>query len=647
MNKVLLVESAAEAEQVIKCTSAVGPDLSRYLIVALDPEGRSVFGRYGIDCLDTLPFFDNASHARAAHGTAGIENLIWRAFDLNLRDGLERTYRNRCTFLVLFWMRAAIFAIEVLDRVRSLYPQVGTVACCGPAASEGLAQLCRDYCSARGLALEQLVPEGCATRRAPERRAASLLAQVGRRFLTFAYSAVARSLADRGPLLFASAGSRIEGIAKSLGEQHPGRPLAFLRYEPFGLGEELARAAFWLVHLLSRQASDKILTIPVDQIGLQIGKAAHAQAREAISQATASLLTRHAGEFQYAGVPLAASLMTRRERITTLMCSYHEVGLAEARLLALMRPRLVISPSAGQVYHVLGELCRREGIPGIVVPMKTLTAPQTDLEAMGQAEIGQDMLTDAYAYAVAQSAQALDYARHAAYPGRVIESGPLMRSLVTQRQREDCRARFFAGERTPGPVIVYAPSMKPAAPFHVVHTLDEVICSMQDLVVALEQLPAAHLVLRLHPNLSRLAPALANLLCLTPRVHVDVGSYDSIVDSLGLADVLVSDMSTVAEEAIANRIPALLYDRWGRYNHLKAPAVVAGEPEQLSPAYYLPCKTGLTSTLRWILANHRVGLSFPQEQVDKYVYADSRNASFYEFVDGLLRDAPAAAADGI
>jgi hypothetical protein len=300
----------------------------------------------------------------------------------------------------------------------------------------------------------------------------------------------------------------------------------------------------------------------------------------------------------------------------------------------------VIAASGGQEHQIVGELSKKMGISSVFISMKSLGNPAGELEQLGAQDICEVVLTEAHPIAVAQSEQELGYMRRTGYSGQIIRSGPLLRTRVGAAQRNEARQRLMQERDWVERIILYAPSMKSSEAFYSIQTLDEVVSSMADLVQTVQHMPGTCLILRLHPGYADLAQDLPYLFDLGTQAIIDTGTYDSIEHVLALADLVVSNSSTVAEEAVCNGIPVVLYDKWARYNHLAAPVVVGPHPEALSPVYYVPGEAQLATTLEWVLANHPVGTSFPEALMDKYIYADAQSQEFYDFVGQAVGASP-------
>lgn len=188
----------------------------------------------------------------------------------------------------------------------------------------------------------------------------------------------------------------------------------------------------------------------------------------------------------------------------------------------------------------------------------------------------------------------------------------------------------------PGKVVVYSPSTSFSSIFHVAQSQDEILGSMADLAEVMAGMPGVYLILRLHPQQAIRKSEVEALLDLPPNVVVDDGNRASFASVLALADLLVTNVSTTAEQALNNDIPVILYDRWARYNHLDAPAVRAGAPQELSPAYYVPARDHLGPALSWVLEHQPPGTALPPPARARFAYDWDAIAGFYDFVGRML-----------
>ncbi|NLG49348.1 MAG: hypothetical protein GX552_04465 [Chloroflexi bacterium] len=427
-------------------------------------------------------------------------------------------------------------------------------------------------------------------------------------------------------------------LLRSIGERFPGTRVLSLRYHCYGQGKELALALFTLAcRALRIQPGRRVLDVPVPMIADSLRGEGESRAMPVLERALARLLERIGDRLVHCDVSFLDEFRARvRDWVLPQIDEFYGIAKAQGHLLGHVQPDLMIAPSGSHVHQSLATLCGQRGISALLIPMKALVPPGSNVEGMGIGQIGIELVTEDFPYVAAQSPLTAGYLEWSGYGGQRIETGPLIWSRLTDADREEQRQRFFERMGGPGAILVYAPSNKWMAPFHVAQTRDEVLSTAADLAEMVADWRNLYLVLRLHPAPSLTIADVETLVDLPRNAVVDTGNRVSFAGVLALADALVTDTSTAAEEAIQNGIPVLLYDRWARYNHLKAPAVTADHPDALSPAYYVTARETLASTLEWILENHPVGTDVPEGLKRRFVYAEGHREAFYQFVGQAL-----------
>ena len=118
--------------------------------------------------------------------------------------------------------------------------------------------------------------------------------------------------------------------------------------------------------------------------------------------------------------------------------------------------------------------------------------------------------------------------------------------------------------------------------------------------------------------------------------NVSVSDSGAFEDVLALAHLLISFSSTAVQEALVNRIPVLLYDKWNRYNHLDADGVENPVPAKVASAYYINKKENLATSIPWILEEH-TKKDVPGEIFGKYAFLNDHFKNFMDFVEKCLK----------
>ena len=273
----------------------------------------------------------------------------------------------------------------------------------------------------------------------------------------------------------------------------------------------------------------------------------------------------------------------------------------------------------------------------MVIPFKNLVPANDPVSAAGQRLIGRHFVTDAYRYAAVQTPLAMRYLNQSGYSGQILVGGPLLRTRLPV-QRDQLWAEHPADSATNDCLVVYAPSMRYALqPIYITQTMDEVCRSFKDVVDALSPIPGIHLVLRLHPIAADLEKGIVDGLDLNGKITVSQGARrDQLEDILAQASLWISDVSTSAEEAIQNRVPVILYDRWQRHNHFDAPRFEGGVEPDIQPAYYVTGPEELRKVATWILDNLSQGAVVSDQERSHYVYEESACEQFYQYLERWL-----------
>lgn len=673
----MVVDSAGDAEAVHAYLERLGNDRQAVTVVALTPHIRAVLKRRGTICATTLPFFDNSSHLRGLEKTAELTHMLDRDLRLDLGDGLQDVYHNMAVYYTHWYARLMLKSIEVLAGIHAAYPEAGLVCFATDGArhedrkhlypddpSGFTCALAQKFCSRHQLRLEIVEPEktsgasktdsatsdpigtpwpmqtGRLNRvfgRRPRLRArlSRLLERVTAPIVVLALKLEAR----RASVIIPLASPGLERPLQGIESQFPRVGSFRLRYGRRSGYEELPAAFRWLIHaVIHNGRPGQAPQIPLFLIADSIEDGSARTARGQFERALDEALGREKECFTHLGVSFLNVLQVcvKNDLLPDLVV-LHRIGKAQSYALRLLRPRLALCATNVGPHHVLSKQCRMLDIPVMLIPIKALVRPQNDVEAMGFDIIGREIFGNDPAAAAAQTPLALDYMQYAGYTGEIVTTGPLTRARVDPAVRRQERQRFFAARGGPGKIIVYAPSVKLSHPFHVVQALDEVLESMADLIQATAGLASTYLVLRLQDSeMNALTRSdVETLLDFPQNVVISDTPRTGFARVLALADVLVSNASTTAEEAVLNAIPVVQYDKWARYNHLQAP-VVHGVPEGISPAYYVTAQEELRPALHWVLCNHAAGQELPAEMLSKYVFQEDLRYHVDAFVAQAL-----------
>lgn len=644
MKQVFLVDSISDAASLAAYLQEENCQAHERRIVSFSPYIRAYLKTQGFASEDTVGYFDNESHARALRTIHKIETVAETCACLDLGDGLESFYRNRFVYYLGHYLNTILTTVEVATHIVTSFPDATLVTVGKGSSGTQTTSLARKVCELYGGRFEILPKRQTETTSAPHPSGRKQARRDGRRFaLRFAdllYRSALRFSQRKSSFLAATTVMGMTRLQAQLQAEYPEVVPVYLRYDDFPHWQELARAMFWAATTLSGVPAWKVrsLTLPVSLLGEFSRSLPLPTLEEACERNTAVFMEKAANTLWHQEVNFAAELSRPlAKHWLPQFIRFYRLARGSRIVLDLLHPELVLSSSGGQVFGAVGELAKQAEIPTLLIPFKTLGKPKNELEAIGLGQIGRDMLTDAYEHVAVQSPLVLAYAKQASYSGKLTRVGPVLRPAVTDTARHQARKRLFATTGSFAHVVVYAPSMKITSPFWVTETPDEVLRSMQDVIDVTAAIPDLLLIIRVHPDLADSIGETKGLLSLHSHVLMTAARDRSTFHEIGaVANLFISNMSTVTEEAIANNIPVILYDPWQRYNHLGAP-VFSPEQNVIAPAYYVPDKANLRAAIQGCLDPATYPVSHTETLNMDYRFSDEEIVRLTKLIDNLVR----------
>ena len=249
-------------------------------------------------------------------------------------------------------------------------------------------------------------------------------------------------------------------------------------------------------------------------------------------------------------------------------------------LVETIKPDLSLSYSSRGLTYVLGELCRNNDLKALCISHGTVVPPKNEIEEIVNRNIGESVILNKYPSVAVQTPLAKEFLDHYEHLSEDIITGPLIFSR---------RSNPVHSSKTINILHAVTLKSKGGTKFWGVEHGDEFISSLSDIVNIIDSMNNVKLIIKLHPdyynNLKN-----EDLHVLLPNSKAYTISDRTIREELSITDLVISFSSTVIEEALANRIPVLLYDKWCRYQHYSA-LDLKYESFKPSPLYYISsCK---------------------------------------------------------
>jgi len=220
-----------------------------------------------------------------------------------------------------------------------------------------------------------------------------------------------------------------------------------------------------------------------------------------------------------------------------------------------LNPTLVLSVHSRGISKLIGEICRNNNIHALCISHGTVVPPKNDMEEIVNKNIGKQVIFNEYPAVAIQTPWAREFFNFYHTKSEKIITGPLIFSKVKKVKKSKIK-------------ILHASTFKNKSntKFWGVETVDEYLDALSDLIKIFKDKNNYELCIKLHPSFFFQETIIDLNYLLDPPENVTF-SNSKVAKELENTDVLISFSSTVIEEALINKIPVILYDKWKRYMH--------------------------------------------------------------------------------
>ncbi|MCP4216747.1 MAG: UDP-N-acetyl glucosamine 2-epimerase [bacterium] len=647
MKKIIITEFAADVNGFCEYCKQNNIEAQEFLAVALQPDAKSACKKHGIQYIDTLPFFDSNAHSRVLDKSHQLTTSIYQKLIFEVDDACKNIFMDTFVFYSRFYINNFLWIIEVIKGIKEAYRDAEMHVYRQPVlGKKGI----MPYFAKRDRFVDGLVEKYCKAHNVPVRVIEGPPIEIKNTVDTQhpGIAAVLRKTAgvlfkkklkklSQTPTVFITAPSyHLDRVCQDIHGKYPGvRGVTDLRGAVSVKGYIRLNLKLAKQLLTGKAAKQDLAAVPVEMFSAGLHGSGAGEKIQAGYHAFAALCKE---QFEYESCSFWEEFDNKvkgdlLETLIRLRMTYNK----QRTYLNILKPRLVISAVSTGEYQGWAEAAKSLNIPSLVIPQKGLLLPKNETARIEEKYIGRAQVTDSFANVAAQTPLVAEYLEWAGYKGNVIQTGNLIFARLDEEKRKEKRDAFFKEIGGPKKVIVWAPSMKTrkSRRFYVLESIDELMDAMKEVFEAVAAMKDVHLIFRIHPGDAITQKEILDLLEVPKNVSVsDSGDFE---DVLSLADLMISFSSTAVQEALINYIPVLLYDKWGRYNHLDVDGIENGVPGKVAAAYYFKNKDALTRGIRWILAEHTgKGVSRYVFQKEIYLEHEEKFATFIGFVGNCL-----------
>jgi hypothetical protein len=355
--------------------------------------------------------------------------------------------------------------------------------------------------------------------------------------------------------------------------------------------------------------------------------------REALRE-LASRMASNTEQFVYRGIPFGHIVAQKLEGAI----ADHVVGMtmwaSEVEELARVscKPSIMLSVGNRCDEQLLTALCRKAGSPSVLISHGSHVRPKNTLEEIEWGEHGKALMRAPFSHVALQSRLAEGFTQAFPSTSTPVKTGPLIWGMPidpTDGQRAFQQLFGCRYQREQVRVVMHAGTAKASNSLrlHVYETPDEYLQSIIELAAVVERMPDTVLVVKFRPMIEIAVEDIRALVPFSERVVLSVD--EPFYDVLAMTDVLVSFSSTTIEEALQNCIPVLQFGGGGRYQHVRATTVTSDSVEQEAAVYHVSDPNCLESALALVLARQE-GSAQDTDLFAPYRYRQDEHASLAE-----------------
>ena len=284
---------------------------------------------------------------------------------------------------------------------------------------------------------------------------------------------------------------------------------------------------------------------------------------------------------------------------------------------------------------IAGELSRRMGIKSLFVSHGAHPVPVDQYHEMELINLCRVFMLSDYTHVALSTPvqeEHLHYFKKNIYGSTILKSGRGRSSLPISAGRTRSSAKRRLGLEPDEIVLTHATTTKArhGERYYFLETFDELFYSLSDIIESVEKLEGVRLIVRIHPGFYLSDEEIRTLL--PPSDKYIINRTGLFIDVLAATDILISYSSTTIDEALLNKIPVLLYDRWNRYSHFKTASYDNPKSPDIFPVCYVDKREKLYAALDCMIEKTR---ETQKDDIDvsKYCYNEDYSENFYKFIE--------------
>ncbi len=656
--KIILLEFIDEAEIILSRYGKGFFNSGDVITVCLHPRIRAFLKDKGIDSKDTLDYVDNNAQHRIILKTEELVNQFMQKICFVDAFGIKKGYEQTCIHHLHLYINHFLWIIEILRGIKQKHA-ISEIYCCLPKdvgkmytkntyiqnEERFLGLMAQDFCKENKITFYGIHLE-TKKRTLGISLITKVIHTIGSLISIMDYAFCVAKKPNRKKIIVVPALSyRMDSILREIKQRNADVRCIMIWEGKSTLRQELLKIYLTLSNFLKKFKNKNYFEtiIHLDLIRGIFRKDVKQQKiiEEEFDKLDRLVLSEMNKSLVYNGVAFGSYLREKAYKgLKQEILSLQHTTMVLANILKRLQPKLLMSMYSLGIYYTMGELSDFLKLCSLNISHGTHVPPNNEFEKIENYRLGTSVILNTYRYVAVQTPWADKFLNYYRDTRPRILSGPLLYSKKDNDFRKQKRDEIL-GVYNNTRIIVHASTQKAryGMRFHIDETLDEYISSLTDLVAAIERLDDVVLVIRPHPTCDISEADFRTLLPTSNKVRIiNRGSFQAV---LSIADLLVSYSSTCIEEALQNKVPVVLYDKWSRYNHFNIKVTESLSEVEKKPVYYVTETEILKECLPRILDT---AVKAPLSDLDlkDYRYPEEFRLYFNNFVDkaltGLMED---------
>ena len=642
--RIVLLEFIDEAKAFLTYCEEYSNAPELYCIIALHYEVQVYLKQRNVKYENTLEYFSNQHHKRALLKSEEWYQYLAERVNISDGKGLKYTYNNSILFYFRFYIHHFLFCVEVLRSIYQKY-DIDSISACkvtklpcdgNPLITENeryVWQIAKLFAENKGIKFTEIPMIFKAVN-------ANLRPSLGWFVLSALHKIYRFLLFNRikgnNVLLTTTVGYNVGNLLSKLKEELSSCYCVELRAFNKNLSFVLLYNIF---RLLTFNKKGTILSLPL------FSKQAYSKRddntvflEKSFSIMTENLQKEWYETFIYENINFIDIFLDKiKHSLKTSLLVLGRESEEFSFVLRKLNVKLLLSPYSRHTSALFGELCQLSGIPTFMIGHGMIPKPKNEFECIENFHLAESLiLSKVYVNVALQTPNEELGFNFFSSNQHAIKTGPLILSKTDLLRKSEFIRKIVPELRSGTRIILYPENTRErfTLRFQVFETFDEFLASVIDLVNAIKDMEAVHLVIRLHPGKKISPEEFVSLL--PPSNNLTVTSAEMpFYQVLSISDLLINFSSTVIEDALQNRIPVLLYDRRNRCQHYQAQHLTSKKAKKVSGVYYVNDSEDLKDGIEWIVNKH-LNNDIPNSLFDNYTYSEDYFKNVKQFIKGKL-----------